>query len=91
MARIDTYLIPATSSSTGYTMYLLQTENDWERAGITALSQRGHDVSSRPVFVNGETLWCVCFRTTISEIEGMRTLVEEEAQLCKQTAQPALL
>lgn len=80
MAAVKPYQVAATPNSNGYTMYLLHCSTEWERAAVTALQKRGHDVSlDRPVFINGEIYHCECFRTTVGEIEQMRILVEEEA------------
>lgn len=84
MAKIQVIPVLATPNTDGYTMYLLQTETNWEREAVTALEKRGHGVSiSQPVFVNGDLRWCVCFRTVRSEIDTMYDLVVEEAERCQ--------
>lgn len=88
MAAIETYSVSATPNSDRYEMYLLQVETSWERAAVAALAKRGHDVElSQPVFIDGETYHCVCFRTVRSDIETMLDLVMEEAALL-QPAEP---
>ena len=80
MADVKPYPVAATPNSNGYTMYLLHCSTKWEREAVTALQKRGHDVSlDRPVFINGQTYHCECFRTEIGQINPMKKLVEEEA------------